>query len=161
MDKLFQSLETFYEKNETDDHKEKSIYDELAEKEEALFLAAKFGEKLLEEKEQLESQIEALKKDYQNRIEILEQEKYELKIIIDTLKNEYDNKVYELNEDIQLINKQLMHHQSLSALKLNENQRFIELIQELNEKNQCLNEELKAVCIFKCTFFVVYFILIT
>jgi chromosome segregation ATPase len=152
MDNLFQSLETFYEKNETDDQKEKTIYDELAEKEEALFLAAKFGEKLLEEKEQLENQIEALKKDYQNHIEILEQEKYELKIIIDTLKNEYENKINELNEDIQMINQQLMHHQSLSALKLNENQRYIELIQELNEKNQCLNEQLKSVCILKHTF---------
>ena len=49
---------------------EKSIYEELAEKEQALQLAAQFGKTLIEEKEQLEYQIEVIKKEYQNKIEV-------------------------------------------------------------------------------------------
>jgi hypothetical protein len=50
--------------------KENRLYKELAEKEESLMLAAQFGKTLLDEKEQLELQIDSLKKEYQNRIEV-------------------------------------------------------------------------------------------
>jgi hypothetical protein len=46
------------------------LYKELAEKEESLMLAAQFGKTLLEEKEQLELQLESLKTEYQNKIEV-------------------------------------------------------------------------------------------
>jgi hypothetical protein len=47
------------------------LYKELAEKEESLMLAAQFGKTLLEEKEQLELQLDSLKKDFQNKIEVI------------------------------------------------------------------------------------------
>ncbi len=49
---------------------ESNLYKELAEKEESLMLAAQFGKTLLEEKEQLELQLESLKTEYQNKIEV-------------------------------------------------------------------------------------------
>lgn len=46
------------------------MYEELAEKEEALLLAAQFGKNLIEEKEELERQIESIKQDHQNELEV-------------------------------------------------------------------------------------------
>ncbi len=49
---------------------EKSLYEELAEKEHALHLAAQFGKNLIDEKEELERQIEIMKYEHQNQIEV-------------------------------------------------------------------------------------------
>ena len=48
----------------------KSIYQELAEKDEALLLAAQFGKNLIDEKEELERQIENVKREHQNQLEV-------------------------------------------------------------------------------------------
>ena len=48
----------------------KSVYEELAEKEKALLLAAQFGKSLIDEKEELERQIEMLKREHQNQLEV-------------------------------------------------------------------------------------------
>lgn len=48
----------------------KNVYEELAEKEEALLLAAQFGKSLIDEKEELERLLESLKKEHQSQIEV-------------------------------------------------------------------------------------------
>ena len=48
----------------------KTLYQELADKEQALLLAAQFGKSLIEEKEDLEKQIEFSKQDQLNKIEV-------------------------------------------------------------------------------------------
>jgi hypothetical protein len=66
------------------------------------------------------------------------------------MRNEYDAKIYELNEDISILKKQLKQKDlslslSTQAHKQNEH---LDLIQELNDKNQALVNELKNVKIF-------------
>ena len=46
------------------------MYQELADKEQALILAAQFGKNLIDEKEDLEKQIELIKREQQNQIEV-------------------------------------------------------------------------------------------
>jgi hypothetical protein len=46
------------------------LYQELADKEQALILAAQFGKNLIDEKEDLEKQIELIKREQQNQIEV-------------------------------------------------------------------------------------------
>lgn len=48
----------------------KLLYQELADKEQALILAAQFGKNLIEEKEDLEKQMELLKREQQTQIEV-------------------------------------------------------------------------------------------
>ena len=144
-----------------------NIYQELAEKEHALILAAQFGKSLIEEKEELERQIENMKRDHQNQLEVslnifgyliaanlklfikiktYEQESYQLKRLIESIRNEYDAKIYELNEDIILLNKQLKQKEQAHSVS-NHSQasnEHLEVIQELNEKNQKLIDELKS-----------------
>lgn len=48
----------------------KHVYEELAEKEQALLLAAQFGKSLIDEKEELEKQVESLKREHQNQLEV-------------------------------------------------------------------------------------------
>lgn len=43
----------------------------MAEKEHALILAAQFGKSLIDEKEELEKQIEYLRRDHQLQIEVI------------------------------------------------------------------------------------------
>jgi SMC interacting uncharacterized protein involved in chromosome segregation len=63
------------------------------------------------------------------------------------MRNEYETKIYELNEDINSLNKQLKHREHsdyLSKAKQMNNEQ-VELIQELNERNQKLTNETKSV----------------
>ena len=46
------------------------MYEELAEKEQALLMAAQFGKNLIDEKEELEKQIEMLKREHQLQLEV-------------------------------------------------------------------------------------------
>jgi hypothetical protein len=63
------------------------------------------------------------------------------------MRNEYESKIYELNEDISILTKQLKQKDlSLSMnTHVNKQNEQLELIQELNEKNQSLVNELKNV----------------
>jgi hypothetical protein len=56
--------------NNTTKTKLKTVYEELQEKEQALILAAQFGKNLIDEKEELEKQIENLKRDHQSQLEV-------------------------------------------------------------------------------------------
>ena len=61
------------------------------------------------------------------------------------MRNEYEAKIYELSEDLHLLNKKLIENdQTKSSQQHDQNEQFY-LIQELNDKNQTMNEELKAV----------------
>lgn len=51
--------------------KRRSVYEELAEKEQALLMAAQFGKSLIDEKEELERHIETMKREHQNQLEVL------------------------------------------------------------------------------------------
>jgi hypothetical protein len=48
----------------------KNVYQELAEKEHALLLAAQFGKNLIEEKENLEEQIDVIRRDHSLQLEV-------------------------------------------------------------------------------------------
>ena len=66
------------------------------------------------------------------------------------MRNEYDAKIYELNEDILILKKQLKQKDiSLNMnTQMHKQNEHLDLIQELNEKNQTLINELKAVFIY-------------
>jgi hypothetical protein len=61
-----------FDENQTSSNDEsiKSVYQELAEKEHALLLAAQFGKNLIEEKEDLEKQIDIMKRNQHLQIEV-------------------------------------------------------------------------------------------
>jgi hypothetical protein len=61
-----------FDENQTSSNDEsiKSVYQELAEKEHALLLAAQFGKNLIEEKEDLEKQIDNMKRNQHLQIEV-------------------------------------------------------------------------------------------
>lgn len=122
----------------------KLLYQELADKEQALVLAAQFGKNLIDEKEDLEKQIESMKREQQNQIETLEQESYELKRLIESMRNEYEAKIYELNEDLHLLNRKLLHQEQAKSNSQQQNEQY-ELIQDLNEKNQKLIDDFKSI----------------
>lgn len=63
------------------------------------------------------------------------------------MRNEYESKIYELNDDINFLNRQLKQKEidlTLSRELVKQNENF-EIIQELTEKNQNLLNQLKAV----------------
>ena len=64
------------------------------------------------------------------------------------MRNEYEAKIYELNEDLLLLNRKLnfKEHNKSNSQEQNEQ---LELIQDLNEKNQKLIEDYKSVIIVK------------
>jgi hypothetical protein len=78
---------------------------------------------------------------------MLEQERYGLKLLIESTRNEYENKINELNEDMNIIHKQLETQQNEIQIKINENNTCIEIINDLNTKNLKLIEELKNVSV--------------
>jgi chromosome segregation ATPase len=125
----------------------KSIYQELAEKEEALLLAAQFGKNLIDEKEELERQVELLKREQQTQLETYEQETYQLRRLIESMKNEYESKIYELNDDIGILGKKLKESErnmpsSFSRYEIHNEE--LELIQELKERNTSLANQLNS-----------------
>jgi len=126
--------------------KMKSLYEELAEKEEALVLAAQFGKTLIEEKEELEKQIETMKREQQAQVESFEQESFQLKRLIETIRNEYENKLGDLNEDVQMLKKELLlKEQSFHSIyHLQQQNEQNELIQQLNEANEKLTHDYKS-----------------
>jgi hypothetical protein len=125
----------------------KSLYDELAEKEEALVLAAQFGKTLIDEKEELEKQIESMKREQQTQVESFEQESFQLKRLIETIRNEYENKLSDLNDDVQMLRKELLlKEQSLHSIyHLQQQNEQNELIQQLNDTNEKLANDCKSV----------------
>jgi len=123
----------------------KTLYQELADKEHALLLAAQFGKSLIEEKEDLEKQIEFSKQDQLNKIEYLEQESYELRRQMESMRNEYEAKIYELSEDLHLLNKTLLQKELNKGDNMQSQHDQFDLLQELNEKNEKLTNDIKQI----------------
>ena len=71
------------------------------------------------------------------------------------MRNEYDAKIYELNEDILILKKQLKQKDISLSLntQVHKQNEHLDLIQELNEKNQTLINDLRAVIIFGFAFY--------
>ena len=70
-----------------------------------------------------------------------------MKRLIESIRNEYEAKLYELNEDISILKKQLKQKDLNSNLntQFHKQNEHLDLIQELNDKNQLLVNELKNV----------------
>ena len=80
----------------------------------------------------------------------LEQELYKLKRLLESMRNEYDNKIYELNEDMNILNRRLMQKdqnpaQSKYRRSTDEDDEDFEDVDELKEKNKKILSELKSV----------------
>ena len=73
-----------------------------------------------------------------------------MKRLIESIRNEYEAKLYELNEDISILKKQLKQKDLNSNLntQFHKQNEHLDLIQELNDKNQLLVNELKNVIFF-------------
>ncbi|RNA36269.1 bicaudal D-related -like protein [Brachionus plicatilis] len=122
------------------------LYDELAEKEQALILAAQFGKSLIDEKEELEKQIEYLKRDHQFQLECYEQESFEMKRSLESVRNEYESKINELNDDISMLRKELKHAKAvnLDLASANQHSDSTDRIQELGEMNESMGKQIAA-----------------
>lgn len=125
--------------NVSNDRQIKALLAELADKDQALILAAQFGNNLIEEKESLERQMESKV----NNIEGLEQESFELRRRLESMRNEYEAKLYELKQDLSLVNKKLRQNDETKSSHEHNNNEQLMTIQDLNEKNQKLIEEIK------------------
>ncbi|CAF0819218.1 unnamed protein product [Didymodactylos carnosus] len=113
---------------------------QLAVKDRQLILAAKCGKVLLEQKEELERQNEQLSKEYDQKIEHLEQERYELKIHVEQLRTEYENKIAELYDDVSLLRQEL----NINRRDIRQSdERNACILNELNEQNQKLSNDLQ------------------
>ena len=83
-----------------------------------------------------------------------------MKRLVEQIRNEYESKVSELNEDINVLNKEIKQYKNLNIDLLNskKNCENLDLIQELSEKNQNLLDQLKMVSqITQCIFFLFFF----
>ncbi|CAF3389320.1 unnamed protein product [Rotaria socialis] len=93
-----------------DDDQDNSLAHQLAIKDRQLILAAKCGKALLEEKDELERQIELMNRDYQQRIDLLEQERHELRLLLEQVQSECDTKgctnESRLQEQLRLLRQQ-------------------------------------------------------
>jgi chromosome segregation ATPase len=144
---LHDSGSTAAAENNTGDSQLNSIYLELAEKEEALLLAAQFGKTLIDEKEELERQLDTLKRDQHSQLETYEQETYQLKRLIESMKNEYESKIYELNDDVCILSKKIKQYErnvNLSSSSYEIHNEELELIQELKDRNLALVSQLNS-----------------
>jgi hypothetical protein len=122
----------------------KDLMAELEDKDQALIMAAQFGNNLIEEKENLERQMESNKQDHLLVIEKLAQESFELKQQLKSVCNEYEAKMYELAEDYSLLKKQLVETSQTNHLKQHNQAEQIYLIEELTARNEKLVKEVKA-----------------
>ncbi len=75
----------------------------------------------------------------------MEQERYDLKLLIESIRNEYENKICELNEDLRTLTNDFKSQQTKTATKLNERQKYMELINDLQENNQQITGQLNKV----------------
>ncbi|CAF2853263.1 unnamed protein product [Rotaria sp. Silwood2] len=123
-----------------DDDQDSSLVHQLAIKDRQLILAAKCGKVLLEEKDELERQIELINRDYQQRIDVLEQERHELRLLIEQVQSECDTKIIETNEDKCELRRQLS---DLRREQRIHGEQQTQTIQELTEINHKLTQDLQ------------------
>ena len=124
-------------------------------------MAAKCGKILLEQKDELERQIDAINREYQQRIEVthryvlvsqtlslsvllknLEQERHELRLLVEQIQSECETKMLESNEDKNDVRRQL--DDLRREQRLHDGQQT-QLLQELTEANFKLSKDLQLV----------------
>ncbi len=139
-----------------------SLVHQIAIKDRQLILAAKCGKVLLEQKDELERQIDILNRDYQQRIDArisieillvpiefssfqtLEQERYELRLLLERIQSECETKIIESNEDKLEIRRQL---DDLRREQRIHDEQQTQTIQELTEINLKLSQDLHIVSV--------------
>ncbi|CAF3424922.1 unnamed protein product [Rotaria socialis] len=126
-----------------DDDQDNSLAHQLAIKDRQLILAAKCGKALLEEKDELERQIELMNRDYQQRIDLLEQERHELRLLLEQVQSECDTKVVETNEDKCELRRQL---NDLRREQRMHDEQQTQAIRELTEINHKLSQDFQVGC---------------
>ncbi|CAF0747785.1 unnamed protein product [Rotaria sp. Silwood1] len=123
-----------------DNDQDNSLVHQLAIKDRQLILAAKCGKVLLEEKDELERQIEFINQDYQQRIDVLEQERHELRLLLEQVQSECDTKIIDSNEDKCELRRQL---NDLRREQRIHDEQQTQTIQELTEINLKLTQDLQ------------------
>ncbi|CAF0763765.1 unnamed protein product [Adineta steineri] len=123
-----------------DDEQDNSLVHQLAIKDKQLILAAKCGKVLLEQKDELERQIDIINRDYQQRIDVLEQERHELRLLVEQVQSECETKIIELNEDKCEMRRQL---DDLRREQRVHDEQQTQIIQELTEINYKLTQDLQ------------------
>ncbi|CAF5194568.1 unnamed protein product, partial [Rotaria magnacalcarata] len=126
-----------------DGDQDSSLAHQLAIKDRQLILAAKCGKVLLEEKDELERQIELMNRDYQQRIDVLEQERHELRLLLEQVQSECDTKVIETNEDKFELRRQL---NDLRREQRMHDEQQTQAIRELTEINHKLSQDFQVSC---------------
>lgn len=86
---------------------EGDLYQQLAEKDHYLILAAEAGKVLLEKNQELTNHYQSLQDEYQQKIEELEQEKHHLKRQLVTRGNCYDSRMQDLQQELHNLSGQL------------------------------------------------------
>ena len=131
------------------------LYKRLEIQESDLILAAELGSALLDKNEAISKQKEVLVVEYSQKLEVnskivniilfsipqvLEQEKYQLRRQLEVLEDEYQQEVSQLHDDINSVKKALERH---STKKKIADKRSSDMIDQLREKNQMMNLQVK------------------
>lgn len=83
------------------------LYQQLAEKDHYLMLAAEAGKVLLEKNQELTNHYENLHDDYQQKIEQLEQERHHLRRELTDRENNYESRMQDLQYEVSTLSGQL------------------------------------------------------
>lgn len=116
------------------------LWAQLQQKDNDLVLAAELGKALLDSKEELKRQHEAVVEDYQRRLEAVEQDRHVLKRKLTNRESELDAKIIELQNDVTALTENLSAKDNL--LKQCEREKG-SLVAELNAQNSRLTSQLK------------------
>ncbi|XP_065663609.1 BICD family-like cargo adapter 1 isoform X2 [Hydra vulgaris] len=134
---------------------ERDVYQQIAEKDHYLLLAAEAGKVLLEKNKQITNYYQRLQKEYLHKIEELEQEKHYLKKELTDRDLNYESRMQELQNEFNNLSGQLHKVQKSSLMFERSNQSSFEdlavqnssLISELEEMksyNKELSNQVKA-----------------
>jgi len=134
------STNACYDEQDEIANQDNSLVRQLAIKDRQLVLAAKCGNILLQQKDELERQIEYLNRDYQQRIDTLEQERHELRLLLEQVQSECESKTIDYNEDKYQLLRQL---DDLRREQRLHDVQQIQIIQELTENNVKLSADLQ------------------
>eukprot|EP00111_Clytia_hemisphaerica_P019736 TCONS_00058240-protein len=119
-----------------------SVYQELAEKDHYLMLAAEAGKVLLEKNQELSDQYSRLQEEYLHKIEALEQERHHLKRELHERDYNYESRMQDLHHELGHLRGQLSNVQKASKTHEQSSKSHL---QDLNYQNNSLVQELDEV----------------
>lgn len=128
--KNYMERETTYNCNSS----EKTIYDELEEKENDLMLAAELGQALLSANEELKAKNEALIEEFQQKLYEMENVKLSLKKKLEAVECDYEMQLQALQKDIVTLRKDLNNQKKNQIIVLNEKNSEINEVMRHNEQ---------------------------